>query len=274
MKLQPLGTHGEGGASGDGGQREEWVLVPRGVHEAGVHVGSQTSFLVFLLFSLHFTLQHLPPWGLPSVSPFPRDQREGWLLPASVPKHLSDQRSTGAPSPALPPATPPLSAAQMLGPRPGPAGLAPPSLMAPTVCPSVRSVFCSRSPPHPGISTWGLPAGATFSKIVQAPALIPRLPFPCRAASSELGAQGNNLLTPLEPSDPGLTQFLPPPSTPFPPPGPVTFSPRGWCCRWVPQKQWPGWGSKAMATGLGVQLACRFSRAPHFHSDVYPSREA
>lgn len=30
MKLQPLGTHGEGGASGDGGQREEWVLVPRG----------------------------------------------------------------------------------------------------------------------------------------------------------------------------------------------------------------------------------------------------
>lgn len=63
MMLQPLGIHGEGGAGRNDGQREKWVFVRRSVHEAGIYVGSQTPFLVFLLFSspfsLHFALNTL-----------------------------------------------------------------------------------------------------------------------------------------------------------------------------------------------------------------------
>lgn len=56
--------------------------------------------------------------------------------------------------------------------------------------------------PTTRIGTWGVPAGPTFSSDVFSPCA-------CSAASSGLGAQGNVLLAPLEPSDPGLEQFHP-----------------------------------------------------------------
>lgn len=81
----------------------------------------------------------------------------------------------------------------------------------------------------------------------------------CSASSSELGAQGNVPLAPLEAYDPGLVQFHPITFHPIP-----TFR----ACDLGSKGTVPQVGAAEGRARLGGQLTCRFSPTPHPHLDV------
>lgn len=80
----------------DNSQREGWVFVLRGVHEAEVHASSQTPFLVLLLFSSPCSL-----YFYFALSQSPGSRERGGCRPASTlcPYTSARRLSTDTPAP-------------------------------------------------------------------------------------------------------------------------------------------------------------------------------